>query len=68
MNPTIQAEWDYRQGSNENPYGEGTLEWEEYEQHYDTLLLEEEGLTVASEIALAEHMGNLIDGAEVMNE
>lgn len=40
--PTQKAERDFQtEGCNCNPYQEGTKDWEEYEQHFDRLVMEE---------------------------
>jgi len=65
MSPAARAEWDFRFGSNENPYPKDSSEWQQYEQHFDTLTMEEERLTDQHEAAIAEQMGNAIDGEEI---
>lgn len=43
LNPIMQAQFDFNLlGSNENPFLEDTSNWEQYEQHFDTLGIESE--------------------------
>ena len=44
MNPTTKAEIDFSQGSNSNPYKENSDDWRAYEQHFDTLCIEQQQL------------------------
>jgi len=44
FNPTTQAEIDFSEGSNENPFDVDTPEYQDYEQHFDTLCREAEKL------------------------
>lgn len=43
MSPAARASFDYLFfGSNENPYKANTGDWEQYEQHFDTMVMEAE--------------------------
>ena len=44
VSATFLAEYHFSKGSNENPYNPETEEesYQEYEQHFDTLVMEEE--------------------------